>query len=604
MKADLSRDTFDANKHFLRVLQQQGRVHVDADWNEQVSILLHHLRSLALESIGNHGASNDGFQILARFPAAVTLKNDFAIRAGRYYVQGVLCENPSDVLLSGLPKVAHPHEKPADGGTYLVYLEAWERHISYIEDDSIREKALNGADTADRSQLVWQIRLNKLENNMPAPRAVMEYKIDANAYNNFLNRIENTTAISRFQLKADLNKNGQLPTEPCMVRPESRYYGLENQLYRVEIHKPGPPGVATWKWSRDNGSVTFPMANEIATEGDLTTITLESFGRSSEVGLKVNDLVEVVDDEYARTFDAGKLLKVKELREDEGQVILDGTPDGNVGKKMDLHPFLRRWDHTPTPINLADNTINLEEDKPIQLEKGIQVTFGFDPAESNPPAPPTRWYENGAYWLIPARVATGDIEWETDLLGKRKWLPPKGVRHYYAPLAHLNVANDGVVTATDLRHQLGTKEVMITLTPNLVPTGGPAWSYLPQGYASKDGAETIAHGMMPISLPHGAKIRSFRFMGVNTGAGQFIVALNRQLLPVTLQTKDDIEPIISASGVNGANFGLADSFDPNDSKLLVDNANFRYFLNADLTNAATADNVTLHAIQIGVTAPS
>jgi hypothetical protein len=150
MKGDFSRDTFDPDKHFLRVLQQQGRVQVDADWNEQASIFLHHLRSLALESIGNHGASNDGFQILDKFPAATQLKNDFAIRAGRYYVQGILCENPRDVLLSKLPQYMHPDEMPAAGGTYLVYLEAWERHVSYIEDDSIREKALNGADTANR----------------------------------------------------------------------------------------------------------------------------------------------------------------------------------------------------------------------------------------------------------------------------------------------------------------------------------------------------------------------------------------------------------------------------------------------------------------------
>ena len=37
-RGDFSRDTFDPSKHFLRVLMQQGRVSLDADWNEQTDI--------------------------------------------------------------------------------------------------------------------------------------------------------------------------------------------------------------------------------------------------------------------------------------------------------------------------------------------------------------------------------------------------------------------------------------------------------------------------------------------------------------------------------------------------------------------------------------
>jgi len=55
MKGDFSLDSFDAKKHFLRVLMQQGRVQLDADWNEQTSILLHYLQNLAADLIGPHG---------------------------------------------------------------------------------------------------------------------------------------------------------------------------------------------------------------------------------------------------------------------------------------------------------------------------------------------------------------------------------------------------------------------------------------------------------------------------------------------------------------------------------------------------------------------
>ena len=43
LRGDITRDTFDPSKHFSRVLMQQGRVQLDADWNEQISILVHYL---------------------------------------------------------------------------------------------------------------------------------------------------------------------------------------------------------------------------------------------------------------------------------------------------------------------------------------------------------------------------------------------------------------------------------------------------------------------------------------------------------------------------------------------------------------------------------
>ena len=50
-RGDFTRDTFDPAKRFLRVLYQQGRVQLDADFNEQVSILLHYLQSLGEGSL-------------------------------------------------------------------------------------------------------------------------------------------------------------------------------------------------------------------------------------------------------------------------------------------------------------------------------------------------------------------------------------------------------------------------------------------------------------------------------------------------------------------------------------------------------------------------
>jgi Family of unknown function (DUF6519) len=95
MKADLTRRTFDPLKHFTRVLMQQGRVQLDADWNEQSAELLHYLRALAADLIGPHGGPDDGSGKTGFAISAFTTKPDppdFIIGAGHYYVDGILCE--------------------------------------------------------------------------------------------------------------------------------------------------------------------------------------------------------------------------------------------------------------------------------------------------------------------------------------------------------------------------------------------------------------------------------------------------------------------------------------------------------------------------------
>src|SRR5215211_207030 len=136
MKGDFSRDTFDATRHFSRVLMQQGRVQLDADANEQTAILLHYLQTLAKDLIGEHGGPGkvdgtpgDGFKITPLLDANNRpVTNDFAIVKGHYYVDGILCENDSDTAR---------YTKQADyvlkSGTSLVYLDVWERHLTYLE---------------------------------------------------------------------------------------------------------------------------------------------------------------------------------------------------------------------------------------------------------------------------------------------------------------------------------------------------------------------------------------------------------------------------------------------------------------------------------------
>src|SRR2546429_9909125 len=55
-RSDITRDTFNRLNNFSRVLKQQGRVDLDAEWNEQVDILLYYLRMLTKDLVGPRAA--------------------------------------------------------------------------------------------------------------------------------------------------------------------------------------------------------------------------------------------------------------------------------------------------------------------------------------------------------------------------------------------------------------------------------------------------------------------------------------------------------------------------------------------------------------------
>jgi hypothetical protein len=473
MKADFTRDTFNPLKHFSRVLMQQGRVQLDADWNEQTAILLYYLRSLGADLIGPHGGPADvegpdgqslevncGFEIITD-PARIDLlptdattkeklkellesaKPALLIGRGHYYVGGFLCENDDYIAYSAQPGYPFSDDLTFENGeSYLLYLDVWERHVAYVEDEdknranpSIREVALNGPDTATRAQVVWQIRA------LSVPEPPPDYKKD---YAAFLGLLGETVELGAGRLKAKAKMPEAAEENPCIVSPGAGYRGTENQLYRVEIYDGGEENVATFVWSRENASVIFRILNISSdTTAGTTTVSLESLGRDARFGLAEGNWVEIVDDDYALQGRAEPLLKVTSVDLDEGMVTLGGTRTSTVGDSVDKHPFLRRWDGTDGATKVVE--FNTQDDW-ISLEDGVQIQF--QPSNGG-------IYRTGDYWLIPARVATGDVEW-LGSVDNPDSLPPHGVQHRYAPLWIVSGGSEGALTAAnDCRRKFG-----------------------------------------------------------------------------------------------------------------------------------------------------
>ncbi len=429
MKGDFTRNTFDPTRQFTRVLMQQGRVQLDADWNEQGAILLHYLQALAADLIGPHAGpiGNVGFEI-SPVERGGTI-TDLQIGDGRYYVDGRLCENP--IPATYYQQANYPldrKEDPLPELSFLVYLDVWERLITAVEDDTIREVALGGADTAVRAQMVWQV---KVSGDMPG---------DPTNDEDWRKFTERWQAVNRGLLKAQAQRSDNRPDDACITPPDSRYRGAENQLYRVEIHqgsfdRNGRPQQATFKWSRDNGSVVFPIRR---LSGAVTAV--EGLGRDGRAGLQPGDWVEVVDDGYALRGEPGPLLTVQAVDPMAMTVTLSAAPGVTYDEQSATHPLLRRWD--------SRGAVKIEEGKPLPLEDGIEIAF-----QSLEEQGENHTYRTGDYWLIPARAATGDVEWPGPVDDPAS-LPPHGVTHHYAPLAIVNGANVGDVT--ELRRRLRT----------------------------------------------------------------------------------------------------------------------------------------------------
>jgi hypothetical protein len=266
MKGDFTRDTFAPERHYASVRLQQGRVLLDADWNEQADIAGHRDETEAADTIraahpsdaglaATEPAGNDPVEStrLATLLPAGLAPGDFLLTPGRFYVDGILCESEHYVPYTLQPDL--PGLTPLDVATadtrYLLYLDVWRRHVTALDESRLREAALGGPDTTTRLRTIWQVRaLNAGTSPLHCPDTLAAY--------------DEATARSIGTLRAQAVRESTSDT-PCIIPPSAGYTGLENQLYRVEIHDAGAgidPSTA------GGTSITgFPAADQVEYTG-------------------------------------------------------------------------------------------------------------------------------------------------------------------------------------------------------------------------------------------------------------------------------------------------------------------------------------------------
>lgn len=393
MKGDFSRLTFDPHKNYNSVRMQQGRVQLDADWNEQADILRYHLRREIEDFIGQHGTpvsreDQNNFRIEAQH-------NDLVIYPGRYYVAGHMVENhhPEPIRFSEQPDYPGA-ELPTEPGTYILYLDVWERLVTALEDPAIREVALGGPDTAARARTVWQVRWQRLDG---------------------ASHIWNEVSEEAYRAFANWQPTNRVPLSSAHLAPQIAG-GLtihDNRLYRVEVHQGGARQNATFKWSRDNGAI----AARIQAAGN-GAIVLDEIDSDPLRSFPPGTCVEVLTWDDIQRSEPGVLVQVIDVQDDT-LIVRD---------ESDLVPpdaaLVRRWD--------SPGEVQPDDDRVLELEHGLSVIFSGG-----------EHVNAGDYWLIAARAMTGSVEWPRDADGQFLAREAHGTRHYFAPLAVANLNDDG-----------------------------------------------------------------------------------------------------------------------------------------------------------------
>ena len=246
------------------------------------------------------------------------------------------------------------------------------------------------------------------------------------------------------------------PSGPCCLTDNTGYTGPENQHYRIEIHKPGPIGTATFKWSRDNASVETEVTGITAVNNSVkvnaSQLTVTSMGRDQVLGFRPGNWIEILDDVLELAGLSGELHRIDTIDLAGRTITLDAPVSAtNFPAPSNLtdparHTRIRRWDQSGKVFEIDGTTVVTDlgangstgdipipaADTAILLEYGISAAFDVSASGGV--------FNAGDFWTFIARTDGS--------LGRLRKAEPRGIHHHYTPLAIVDFSTG---TASDCR---------------------------------------------------------------------------------------------------------------------------------------------------------
>ncbi|MGH3250348.1 MAG: DUF6519 domain-containing protein [Trebonia sp.] len=464
MTSDRARVTYDQGRRYHGVVAQQGRVSLEADWNEAQAIAGAELVARTLDVIGRAGSPDRGYEIVP-VTDGDGATGDLLARAGTLYVDGQRVCATHAVRYADQPEWAdhegdplwrdpaiprHPHE--------LVYLLAREQEVSAVEDPALRDVALGGPDTTQRLRILprvvrhptaaktWEDAWGQLIEEQWRPRG-----FDLNEASRAL------VPRARLQVTAFSVDGAEQPAD------HGGYLGPNNQLIRVQIARVDHDGVPVLVWGYDNASFLYRLSSSVVS-ASRTILRLAAAPVDQYHQPREHQVVEVLRSAALLAADAsvaavtGQVARVAVAYDPDSREITVGTelpPDYLKKPAEGLPLFLRVWegevrctpgeDHelggtglrvrlTGRPTAAADPDTVPE----VATETTSQAAAGADP-KADPMAAVQEKYPVGAYWTIAVRPGVGSgaqgVVYPQRILDGPQ--PPDGPRQWLTPLAFI-----------------------------------------------------------------------------------------------------------------------------------------------------------------------
>ena len=445
MGSDRARISYNPGQLYRSVVMQQGRVTLEADWNEAQTIANEQTRREALDFVGPTGTwrSDNGYAIsLIPTTGSNPPSYDFTIGSGSMYVGGERAYLPQNENYSAQPKgdwmdfaqdpdwVAPYTSNP--GFNEYVYLFLREQEVSAVEDSDLKDIALGGPDTAQRTRLIQHIVRHKTAGT-DCPTSLKD--VQANWWNpNGYQLNPNDMRVESFG-RLEVGFVNTATSSPCDPVAQGGYLGADNQLIRVQISNASAN--PSFVWGYDDASFLYEVTiKSLGSSTTPTTLTLNTAPVDAEHIPQNGQAVELL-------LRAAELSNGQYVAAPTGQVFILGsaafTPGANTltlppgintsifGAGLGGNPnlsqlYLRVWQgqstFTPGTAQALTNTVT-------GVDTGLTVTLTTEASGQS--------FRIGDYWMFAVRPPIPDRIYPERYTAAPQ--PPDGPREWICPLA-------------------------------------------------------------------------------------------------------------------------------------------------------------------------
>jgi hypothetical protein len=465
MTSDRARVTYDPSRRYQGVVAQQGRISLEADWNEAQAIVGAELEARTLDIVGRAGSPDRGYEVTpvaddgdlqhgdlqhgdlqhGDLQRGDLQRGDLVLRAGTLYVGGQRLRLTDHLRYSGQPDWAD-HEgdplwrEPSVPGQphELVYLLAREQEVSAVEDPALRDVALGGPDTTQRLRVLprvvrhpteartWEAAWGQLIEKRWRPHG---FAVDE----------ASRALVPRARLQVMAFHGGD-EAQPADL---GGYLGPNNQLIRVQVTRVDSDGVPVVVWGYDNASFLYRLSSSVASASRtilrLATAPVDAYHqpRTGQV-VEVLRTAAILAAEDAAAVGACVAASVGRA----ARVAVAYDPDSRelaVAAELPAEYLRKPGDGLPLFLRVWEGEIRCTPGEEHALgASGLRVRLTGLPA-ADPDADAAESYPVGAYWTIAVRPGIGPgaaaVVYPQRIMDRPQ--PPDGPRQWLTPLAFI-----------------------------------------------------------------------------------------------------------------------------------------------------------------------